>query len=114
MDHLATERPAVDPSVVGMDMGADTTLMIVDDDKPFCQRLARAMETRGFVVTAVSSVEEGLAAIAEKPPAYAVIDMRLADGNGRQRPDQRPAGNTGVRRLPQRRGQRADDPRPRR
>lgn len=60
----------------------DKTLLIVDDDRPFLSRLARAMEGRGFIVTAVQSVAEGLAAIAHEPPAFAVIDMRLADGNG--------------------------------
>jgi two-component system, response regulator RegA len=63
-------------------LDADKTLLIVDDDKPFLSRLARAMEGRGFIVTAVQSVAEGLAAIAQEPPAFAVIDMRLADGNG--------------------------------
>ena len=73
---------AIDPSLMGLDADLDKSLLIVDDDKPFCQRLARAMETRGFAVTAASSVAEGLAAIAGTPPAFAVIDMRLADGNG--------------------------------
>ncbi len=72
----------VDPSLMGVDVDADKSLLIVDDDKPFCLRLARAMESRGFAVTAASSVAEGLAAIGNAPPAYAVIDMRLADGNG--------------------------------
>ncbi len=61
---------------------ADRTLLIVDDDKPFAARLARAMEARGFVVEAVCGVAEGLAAIAARPPAFAVIDLRLADGSG--------------------------------
>ncbi len=60
----------------------DKTLLIVDDDKPFLTRLSRAMETRGFKVEAADSVAEGLTAIATKPPAFAVIDMRLGDGNG--------------------------------
>lgn len=63
-------------------IGADRTLLIVDDDKPFLTRLTRSMEMHGFVVTAAQSVAEGLAAISESPPAFAVIDMRLADGNG--------------------------------
>ncbi len=58
------------------------SLLIVDDDKPFVTRLARAMEARGFVVTIAESVAEGLAAIAKSPPAFAIIDMRLGDGNG--------------------------------
>ncbi|WP_040580753.1 ActR/PrrA/RegA family redox response regulator transcription factor [Methyloferula stellata] len=61
---------------------AEKSLLIVDDDKPFLTRVARAMETRGFIVSQASSVAEGLAAIAKAPPAFAVIDMRLADGNG--------------------------------
>ncbi len=60
----------------------DRSLLIVDDDKPFLTRLSRAMESRGFTVQSADSVADGLAQIATKPPAFAVIDMRLADGNG--------------------------------
>ncbi len=60
----------------------DNTLLIVDDDKPFSTRLARAMEVRGFEVQVAESVAEGLAAIEAGAPAFAVIDMRLGDGNG--------------------------------
>ena len=48
----------------------DNTLLIVDDDKAFLQRLARAMETRGFAVEAAGSVEEGLASLKRRPPAF--------------------------------------------
>ena len=60
----------------------DQSLLIVDDDKPFITRLARAMEQRGFVVATAESVAEGLAAIVRHAPAFAIIDMRLGDGNG--------------------------------
>ena len=60
----------------------DASLLIVDDDKPFLTRLTRAMEMRGFKVEAAESVAEGLGVIAARPPAFAVIDMRLGDGNG--------------------------------
>lgn len=60
----------------------DVSLLIVDDDKPFLNRLARAMESRGYAVSVADSVAQGLVAVEEAPPAYAVIDMRLADGNG--------------------------------
>jgi two-component system response regulator RegA len=63
-------------------LGPDRSLLIVDDDKPFLTRLTRSMEMHGFIVAAAQSVAEGLAAIAASPPAFAVIDMRLADGNG--------------------------------
>lgn len=64
------------------DLGDDPTLLIVDDDKPFLTRLARAMEGRGFLVDTAESVEEAVAKARTKPPAYAVVDMRLGDGNG--------------------------------
>ena len=65
------------------DLGADRSLLILDDDEPFLRRLSRAMEKRGFEVTAVDSVAAGRAAVADsRPPAYAVVDLRLEDGNG--------------------------------
>lgn len=60
----------------------DRTLLLLDDDAPFRQRLARALESRGFTVTAVESVAEALKAIEASPPAFGVMDMRLEDGNG--------------------------------
>jgi two-component system response regulator RegA len=63
-------------------LGADASLLIVEDDKPFLTRLARAMESRGFAVETAESVEEAVAKVRARPPAYAVVDMRLGDGNG--------------------------------
>jgi two-component system response regulator RegA len=60
----------------------DRSLLIVDDDRPFLTRLARAMETRGYAVRTAETVADGMAAINEAAPAFAVIDMRLTDGNG--------------------------------
>ena len=62
--------------------GEDRTLLIVEDDRPFLARLARAMEGRGFMVDTAESVEEAIAKVKAAPPAFAVIDMRLGDGNG--------------------------------
>jgi two-component system, response regulator RegA len=61
---------------------ADRTLLIVDDDAPLNQRLARAMERRGFVVQTADSVAGGIAAATANPPAFAVVDLRLSDGSG--------------------------------
>ena len=58
----------------------DRTLLIVDDDEPFLGRLARAMETRGFDVMTAASVRDGVATAKSTPPAFAVLDLRLADG----------------------------------
>jgi two-component system, response regulator RegA len=60
----------------------DLSLLIVEDDRPFLTRLARAMEGRGYEVRTAETVEDAVAAAREAPPAYAVIDMRLSDGNG--------------------------------
>jgi two-component system, response regulator RegA len=60
----------------------DRTLLIVDDDAPLCQRLARAMERRGFVVSTAEGVASGVAAATTQPPAFAVVDLRLGDGSG--------------------------------
>ena len=60
----------------------DRTLLIVDDDEPFLGRLARAMETRGFDVVTAGSVRDGVAAAKSMLPAFAVLDLRLADGSG--------------------------------
>jgi two-component system response regulator RegA len=60
----------------------DRTLLIVEDDKSFLQRLARAMEGRGFAVTTAESVADGLIQVEQAAPAFAVVDMRLADGSG--------------------------------
>jgi two-component system, response regulator RegA len=60
----------------------DKSLLIVDDDKPFCDRLARAMASRGFTARTANGVAEALAQIEASPPAFAVIDLRLGDGSG--------------------------------
>lgn len=65
-----------------LDLGDDPSLLLVDDDEIFLKRLARAMERRGFVVEMANSVAAGKAQVALRPPAYAVIDLRLEDGNG--------------------------------
>ncbi|WP_144864547.1 ActR/PrrA/RegA family redox response regulator transcription factor [Mesorhizobium sp. J18] len=63
-------------------LGEDRSLLIVDDDRPFLTRLARAMESRGFLVDTAESVDEAIAKARAAAPAYAVVDMRLGDGNG--------------------------------
>jgi two-component system, response regulator RegA len=68
--------------VATAELPADRTLLIVEDDKSFLQRLARAMETRGFSVTTAETVADGLLQVEAAPPAFAVVDMRLGDGNG--------------------------------
>ena len=70
------------PTVIDEHIGPDASLLLVDDDGPFLRRLARAMETRGFAVETAESVSEGIAKAKGHPPKYAVVDLRLGDGNG--------------------------------
>jgi two-component system response regulator RegA len=85
------------------ELPADRSLIIVDDDRSFLQRLVRAMELRGFEVRFGHSVAEGVDLIREKAPAFAVVDMRLEDGSGldviaelaKARPDSRAIVLTG-------------------
>ncbi|MEN9855511.1 MAG: hypothetical protein RLZZ157_637, partial [Pseudomonadota bacterium] len=75
----------------------DRRLLVMDDDAPLRNRLARALESRGFKVTTAGSVQEALGLVRADPPAFAVLDMRLDDGSGltvveeihHQRPDAR-------------------------
>lgn len=60
----------------------DKTCLVLDDDGPFCQRLARALGQRGFIVSAVSTVSEAKDIARLNPPAFAVLDLRLEDGSG--------------------------------
>ena len=64
------------------DIGEDRTLLLVVDDDAFLKRLAKAMEKRGFDVEMAGSVAAGKAIATARPPAYAVCDLRLEDGNG--------------------------------
>jgi two-component system response regulator RegA len=92
-----SELASVDPNL------NTASLLIVDDDKPFLQRVARAMEARGYVVDTADTVAEGVKKAEEMPPAFAVVDLRLQDGNGldvieqvrRHRPDSRVVVLTG-------------------
>jgi two-component system response regulator RegA len=76
---------------------AARTLLIVDDDAPLRERLARALARRGFEVTMADGVTDGAEAARTTRPAYAVVDLRLGDGSGldvvtalrRARPDTR-------------------------
>ncbi len=68
-----------DASIVGL---SDRSLLLLDDDAPLRTRLGRALEARGFETQVVASVAEALSAVKSRAPAFAVLDMRLEDGNG--------------------------------
>ncbi|MFA7638560.1 MAG: ActR/PrrA/RegA family redox response regulator transcription factor, partial [Parvibaculum sp.] len=75
-------QPANTSDENGPVLPEDRTLLLVDDDVPFLTRLARAMEGRGFEVLTANTVKEGKELARTKKPGFAVVDMRLEDGNG--------------------------------
>ena len=77
-----TTQPGENNDLQDENLPNGASLLIVDDDRPWLTRLAKAMESRGFTVLTAETVAEGLAIVRETPPSYAVIDMRLDDGNG--------------------------------
>jgi two-component system, response regulator RegA len=70
------------PTTFAPGLPTEHSLLIVDDDKSFLQRLARAMEVRGFAVSTAESVANALLQVEKSAPAFAVVDLRLGDGNG--------------------------------
>ena len=71
-----------DETTVNADLPEDASLLIVDDDEPLRRRLGRAMERRGFKPSLAGSVREAIALAQAAPPAFAVVDLRLEDGDG--------------------------------
>ena len=69
-------------SVKNINEFEDKSLLVVDDDNPFRDRLARAMEKKGFQVSQAESVKKGIESVTKKKFAFAVVDLRLEDGNG--------------------------------
>ena len=58
------------------------TLLVVDDDDAFRNRLVRAMEKRGYEVSAVAGVSEAQRLAHDMKPDFAVVDLRMPDGSG--------------------------------
>lgn len=86
----------------------DASLLLVEDDEVLLARLATALRARGFAVRAAGSVQHGLELVKEAPPAFAVVDLRLADGSGLEivsemrvaRPDSRTIVMSGYGNIP--------------
>lgn len=87
----------------GLPVSSDRSLLIIDDDKPFLARVSKALEQRGYSIVTAESASEGLSMIEERPPAYAVTELKLGDGSGldviaalnRRRPEARAIVVTG-------------------
>ena len=75
-------RPGETPTGLKISDFQDKSLLIVDDDDPLRDRLSRAMEKKGFQVTSSKTVENAIKMVRSSPPKFALIDLRLEDGNG--------------------------------
>lgn len=84
MSHIRLEMENSNQASPGMKLSdfEDKSLLILDDDDPFRNRLARAMEKKGFLVKEAKSVKEALQIAENKPTNFALIDLRLEDGSG--------------------------------
>ena len=70
------------PKQLNLSDFSDKSLLILDDDDPLRGRLSRAMEKKGFMVKEAKTVTEGLQIVKNNPPSFALVDLRLEDGNG--------------------------------
>jgi two-component system response regulator RegA len=57
------------------------TLLVVDDDAPFRDRLARALGERGFQVSTAGDADQALA-LSDEAPEFAVVDLRMPGRSG--------------------------------
>ena len=82
-DYMTTLMK-VDKSPPGLKLTdfEEKSLLIVDDDDPLRMRLARAMEKKGFQVKDAKTVENAIKMVISAPPKFALVDLRLEDGNG--------------------------------
>jgi len=76
---MPTTVASLEDRIAGLE---DRSLLLLDDDQALRTRLGRALESRGFQVTTAASVSEATEALRSQQPAFAVLDMRLDDGNG--------------------------------
>jgi two-component system response regulator RegA len=67
-----------------MNQTSDTqpSVLIVDDDKVFCEVLADAFTDRGYTVMVAHDTESGISTAQKCDPEYAVIDLRIGQESG--------------------------------
>jgi two-component system response regulator RegA len=58
------------------------SILIVDDDEPLRERMARAFRDRGFEVRTAGSHEAALALARDDSPQYAVVDLKMPGRSG--------------------------------
>lgn len=64
------------------DTAPPPSLLIVDDDRVFRERLARAFRDRGFDVRTAGGAEEAMTLARDDPPELALVDLRMPGRTG--------------------------------
>jgi two-component system response regulator RegA len=59
-------------------------VLLIEDDEVFSSVLGRALERRGYRVSAINTHAEALAAVRRLLPGFVVLDLNLAGENGMQ------------------------------
>jgi two-component system response regulator RegA len=60
------------------------SLLLVDDDEPFRERMARALRARGFEVFTAGGHDSAVQLAEAHRPDFAIVDLRLPDTNGHE------------------------------
>jgi two-component system response regulator RegA len=84
MIESTSPLPGESVSAIGAQVAAlpDRSLLLLDDDTAMRTRLGRALELRGFEVVLAAGVSNAITSVEARAPAFAVLDLRLADGSG--------------------------------
>ena len=70
------------PEAPPLDADERTSILLVDDDQSFRERLARAFRDRGFDVRVAGDHEQALASARADSPQLAVVDLRMPGRSG--------------------------------
>lgn len=65
-----------------VDDGSTPLILLADDDERLRERLARALEKRGYLVRTAGNYDEALAQAREASPELAVVDLRMPGPSG--------------------------------
>lgn len=63
-------------------MRDDRTILVVDDDERFRERLVRAFRERGLIATGAANVDEAISLASAESPELAVVDLRMPGRSG--------------------------------
>jgi len=69
-------------SEAGHPAAAHPSILIVDDDTAFRERMARALRERGYEVSVASSYDEAMALAVADSPELALVDLRMPGRGG--------------------------------